>query len=400
MLVTLGLCQTSLHLSSGVSAQVEDNTYTNPTFGWSVSWDPDEWRVNDERSNVDSDLLELADPLNTVYFETYEAFDGNALDCVAAERDELAGTNAENIDVGRDSRGNEIAGGSDDLAYSVFTFTYNVEDDVDVELVEYNECRSLGDGHVLETSQLTAREAYNDASPAAQALFAAVVMPGDEQDDGPENAAGGNDRVANDEPEQLSFAEITDISDDVAGDLNAFWEEIFDQKDLGYIPPVYEVFDDEAESPCSNEVAPAGVRGPFYCGLNQTVYVDLVLMQAVTEEYGAPAIIYAVAHEAGHDVQMQLGISWMGIHSIERELEADCMAGAFMKTYVDNGEMSEDEFRTMLELAHLIGDPPGVSAADAGAHGMGSQRVAMVLRGYYHGVDGCGTFEDDKADDD
>jgi predicted metalloprotease len=399
MLMASALGQAGPRMSAGVAAQVEDNTYTNPTFGWSVAWDPDEWTVNDERSIEEGDFLELVDPLSTVYFETYEGYDGNALDCVAAEPDDLAGLDAEDIDVGRDSRGNEIAGGDDESAYSVFTFTYAVEDGVEVELVEYNECRALDDSHVLELSQLTVREAYNDASAAAQALFAAVVMPGDNPVDGPESTTGGSGDDAGDEPEQLSFAEITDISEDVSDDLDDFWEEIFDDKDLSYIPPFYEVFDDEAESPCSNEADHAGIKGPFYCGLNQTIYVDLVLMQAVTEEYGTPAIYYAVAHEAGHDVQLQLGISWNGTHSIERELEADCMAGAFMRTYVDSGEMSEDEFQTMLELAHLIGDPPGVSAADAGAHGMGSQRVAMVLRGYYHGVDGCGTFEDDKADE-
>ena len=85
MLIVLGLAQTSLRFSTGVSAQVEDNTYTNPTFGWSVSWDPDEWTVSDEQSIEEGDLLELEDSLNTVYFETYEGFDGNALDCIAAE---------------------------------------------------------------------------------------------------------------------------------------------------------------------------------------------------------------------------------------------------------------------------------------------------------------------------
>ena len=331
MLIMLGLAQTSLRFSTGVSAQVEDDTYTNPTFGWSVSWDPDDWTVSDEQSIEEGDLLELEDSLNTVYFETYEGFDGNALDCIAAEPDELAGMDAENIEVGLDSRGNEIATGGNDYAYSVFTFTYTVEDDVEVELVEYNECRSLSDTHVLEISQLTVREAYNDASPAAQELFSAVVLPGDEPDDEPEDHSGDSRDDDNDDPEQLSFTEITEISNDVSEHLNEFWADVFEEKEIWYVPPFYEVFDDEAEHPCSDEPSHAGINGPFYCGLNQTIYLDLVLIQEVAEGFGTPAIYYALAHEAGHDVQMQLGITWSGARSVERELEADCMAGAFLR---------------------------------------------------------------------
>jgi predicted metalloprotease len=123
-------------------------------------------------------------------------------------------------------------------------------------------------------------------------------------------------------------------------------------------------------------------------------------MQAVTEGYGTPAIYYALAHESGHDVQLQLGITWSGTRSVERELEADCMAGAFLRSYVDAGEMSESDFFILLDLANFIGDPPGVTASDDRSHGMGSQRVAMLLRGYYNDVDGCGTFEEAEGEED
>jgi predicted metalloprotease len=78
--------------------------------------------------------------------------------------------------------------------------------------------------------------------------------------------------------------------------------------------------------------------------------------------------------------------------TVEKELEADCMAGAFLAWEVDKGNLTEDNFFDLLNLVNDLGDPDGTSAADPRAHGMGSQRVAMVLRGYYNGTGSCGTF--------
>ena len=85
---------------------------------------------------------------------------------------------------------------------------------------------------------------------------------------------------------------------------------------------------------------------------------------------------------------------WSGAPSVELELEAYCMAGAFLASSFEDDEMTEHEFFVLLDIANFIGDPPGITASDEGSHGMGSQRVAMLLRGYYNGVDGCDTFED------
>lgn len=354
-----------------------------------MAWNDEAWEVTEETSEAGVDVLQLEDSLNTVYFESYDGFDGNALDCITAEVDELAEQDAENIVVGRDSAGDEISGGDDASAYSVFTFTYTLGDDVVLDLVEYNECRRLSDDAVLEISQLTVREGYNDASPAVQELLAAITLPGEDRADVPDHTSGDDGNDGDDDGGRLSFAEITDIAGDVSTSLNTFWSETFSEKDLFYVAPIYEVFDEQAAPPCAKDPVHAGIQVPFYCGLNQTIYLDLVLVQEFAAGYGTTAIHDALAHEAGHDVQMQLGITWSGAMSVERELEADCMAGAFLAMSVDAGEMTESDFFVLLDLANFIGDPPGITALDEGSHGMGSQRVAMLLRGYYNGVDGA-----------
>ncbi len=155
--------------------------------------------------------------------------------------------------------------------------------------------------------------------------------------------------------------------------------------------PFTEVIEGEAQAPCSEGAIHPGV-GSFYCGLNQTIYFDLELEVRDAETGGIASPYYTLGHEAGHDVQMQLGIIMSDTLSVEKELEADCMAGAFLAWEIEEGNITEDDFFVLLDLVNNLGDPEGTSASHPNAHGMGSQRVAMVLRGYYNGIGSCGTF--------
>ena len=52
--------------------------------------------------------------------------------------------------------------------------------------------------------------------------------------------------------------------------------------------------------------------GPFYCPADQKVYIDLNFYETLKTRLGAPgdfAQAYVIAHEVGHHVQNQLGIT-------------------------------------------------------------------------------------------
>jgi uncharacterized protein len=376
-----------------VAAQdgVEGSTYTSPTYDWSISWG-EAWEVVDSQSQGGYDYLELTDQLSYVYFEAYEEFGGNAQDCVADEESDLADQDGiSDIKIGTDVGGDPLTGGDETNAFAVYTMSYTDSDGIQTDLVEYSECWTLvEDAAVLEISQITVRDAYNDAAPVVQDLLLGVTLPGEEPVE-PESTSGDDGDEEEDEPGALSPSEVKAAAEASAEDVVVFYAEAFEDEDLFYVAPFVEVIEGEAQAPCSEGAIHPGV-GSFYCGLNQTIYFDLELEVRDAETGGIASPYYTLGHEAGHDVQMQLGIIMSDTLSVEKELEADCMAGAFLAWEIEQGKITEDDFFVLLDLVNNLGDPEGTSASHPNAHGMGSQRVAMVLRGYYNGIGSCGTF--------
>jgi predicted metalloprotease len=144
--------------------------------------------------------------------------------------------------------------------------------------------------------------------------------------------------------------------------------------------------------------------GPFYCPLDRKVYIDLAFYEELKRRFGAPgdfAQAYVIAHEIGHHVQNQLGISEkvQGMRprmperdynklSVRMELQADFLAGVWahhVARYA--GIVDEDDIREAVNAAAAIGDDriqkktQGYIVPDAFTHGSSEQRVRWFLYG-------------------
>ena len=94
----------------------------------------------------------------------------------------------------------------------------------------------------------------------------------------------------------------------VLGSTERTWGEIFQRAGREYKQPTLVLFTGQVKSACGFAQAAAG---PFYCGNDQKVYIDLAFYRELRERFHAPgdfAQAYVIAHEVGHHVQNLLGI--------------------------------------------------------------------------------------------
>jgi len=134
--------------------------------------------------------------------------------------------------------------------------------------------------------------------------------------------------------------ETKDFITRVLGDTEDTWSTVFKRMGREYRAPKLVLFVGAVDSACG--LASSAV-GPFYCSSDGRVYLDRSFLQDLSKRFGAPgefARAYVIAHEIGHHVQKQLGITEKvgqqraragetrsNAVSVRIELQADCFAG-------------------------------------------------------------------------
>ena len=153
---------------------------------------------------------------------------------------------------------------------------------------------------------------------------------------------------------------------------------------------------------CGNATS---ATGPFYCPLDNLVYIDLEFMQQLEQQLiGAPTDLaeqYIIAHEYGHHVQNLLGTnaqvqqaqqndpSRANQYSVALELQADCYAGAWVGDAASRGKLdAPSEINEALAAAEGVGDDriqqttQGRIDPEAWTHGSAEQRQSWFMTGY------------------
>jgi predicted metalloprotease len=192
------------------------------------------------------------------------------------------------------------------------------------------------------------------------------------------------------------------------------WTAAFQERGLTYEEPKLRLFRDTYATGCGMGEAAAG---PFYCGEDRIVYLDLGFFDVMTQQLGAPgqfAHAYVIGHEVGHHVQNLLGIlgkvnaqrerageAQANALSVRLELQADCFAGVWAtRSQQQQGwRLEPGDIESALNAASQIGDDTlqrrarGTVVPDTFTHGTSAQRVAWFRRGVTSGqIDGCDTF--------
>lgn len=200
----------------------------------------------------------------------------------------------------------------------------------------------------------------------------------------------------------------------VLGDTEDVWnEQLPAQTGTPYREPSLVLFTGATQSSCGVGQA---ATGPFYCPLDEKVYIDLSFFEELSSRFGASgdfAQAYVLAHEVGHHVQTILGTSERvraaqqrvrGAEanqlSVAQELQADCYAGIWAHHAQQSRQILEaGDVEEALGAASAIGDDriqkrtQGHVVPDAFTHGSSAQRMAWFKRGFEQGnLEACDTF--------
>jgi len=185
----------------------------------------------------------------------------------------------------------------------------------------------------------------------------------------------------------------------VLGSLDAYWEGRVEE----YAPATLVLFRDRTSSSCGGAY---DVAGPHYCPPDQTIYLDERFFEQLKAEYGAEggdvAEAYVIAHEAGHHIQNLLGMlsgNESAEASVQTELTADCLAGAWLGSIADQGVYEQDEITEALDAASAVGDDniqartQGTVQPETWTHGSSEARQRAVLLGYQNSADPSSCLE-------
>jgi predicted metalloprotease len=198
----------------------------------------------------------------------------------------------------------------------------------------------------------------------------------------------------------------------VLADTEDVWKQIFTQGGATYKEPKLALFRGAVATACGQGQS---AMGPFYCPADQKVYIDLNFYETLKSKLGAPgdfAQAYVIAHEVGHHVQNQLGITQKmeqlrgrtsqaeyNAASVRLELQADCFAGVWAH-HAQNARqiLEQGDVEEAMNAAAKIGDDAlqggrGAVVPESFTHGTSAQRQRWFSAGLKGGtVKGCDTF--------
>ena len=153
----------------------------------------------------------------------------------------------------------------------------------------------------------------------------------------------------------------------VLDDAQQTWAKILPQEGVTWHDAKLVLFRDGVQSGCGGAET---AMGPFYCPVDEKVYIDLGFYDELRDKFGAPgefAQAYVLAHELGHHVQRLEGIDEQMRRlqkqhpdqanelSVRLELQADCYAGVWGHSTAKRQLLDPGDVQAGLQAAASVG---------------------------------------------
>lgn len=184
----------------------------------------------------------------------------------------------------------------------------------------------------------------------------------------------------------------------VLDDVQKTWASTLSNSSVQFHPAKLVLFRNSTDSGCGTAES---AMGPFYCPVDERVYLDLGFFDELKQRFSASgdfAQAYVIAHELGHHIQHLQGIdaqmrqaqesdpSRANQMSVALELQADCYAGVWAHS-TEGRLLQVGDVDEALTAASAVGDDriqqrtTGRVNVDSFTHGSAAQRSASFKRG-------------------
>jgi predicted metalloprotease len=171
--------------------------------------------------------------------------------------------------------------------------------------------------------------------------------------------------------------------------VDQYWSTNFPPGGIGrYSPPrrVIAYYPDTTAPRCGGDREQPG--NADYCSQENFIAFDEPgFMVPFYIQIGPVANATILAHEWGHVIQVRIGLHYR--ETVEKELNADCLAGVWAADAIRRDIVEPDDLAEAKRQLLRVGDVPGTPWTASNAHGDGPDRVDAFELGEQHGVEAC-----------